>query len=247
MLTERGSTMVGRSLTTRAESARSFLVGALVGALILVAIGTLIPVRADHLSGSCGYTFWSEITKENNNFAEDGTKGEIKVNYPDGGPASDGALVRSVFAFLNADNFAEAGWNWRDCCHSSPRRFWARRDSGQYGEDANDGDGGTRGNYQDYKVDNDHGTTWLAFKDGDQYHSYTFNSLDHGKPLANSEVDKRCDSAEAYFRTLKDKQNNTGNYDAWEDQRQAGLGIDNPCYVVDIISNTAMDVNHSNC
>lgn len=227
------------------RSIKLFCVGFLGAFLSLVGVGSFAPVGAGHTNGTCFSVNWSELTKENKNLVEDGNKGDIKVNYPDGGP-EDG-ITRAVMAWSNNDNYGEVGWNWHVGSHSSPRRFWAREDGGVYGQDANAGDGGTRGNYHDYKIDNTTGTTWVAIKDSNQYHTYTFNSMDRGRPLTLTEVDVKCDPSDSYFRNLRNAQTNFADYEPWSDQREAGIGADNPCYVTDILSNTALDVNHSSC
>lgn len=176
--------------------------GFLLGTLMLIIPGSFQPVEADHANTGCGTAFGSEITKENNDEIEDGNHADILVTYPDGGPVSNGVLVKSLYLWANADNWAEVGWNWRDGIHTSPRRFWARTDGGRYGEDANDGDGGTRGQYSDYKVDNDTGQHFRAFKDQVIYHTYTFDILSEGEVYSNAEVDNSCDSSAASFRNL---------------------------------------------
>ena len=225
--------------------AKSFCVGLFVGAVSLAAVGVRAPVSANHLS-SCVPALWNEIMKENKDLIEDGNHSQIKVNYPDGGPKSpNGALVKSLFIWLNADNWGEVGWNWHDGEHAEPRRFWTRVDAGRLGGDANGGYGGDRGAFPDYKIDNNYGTHWRAYKDGNLYHTYTFLILDQGRPLANSEVNLHCDDAEAHFRKLSDKEANDSPYGPWKDVKYSGIGWDNPCYHVNILSNTAFDVVHT--
>lgn len=160
---------------------------------------------------------------------------------------NNGGLVRSIFIWDNVNNFAEVGWLWYDDVHSSPRRFWFRADAGQLGGDQNDGDGGDRGNFYDWRVDNDRGHHFEAFREGTKYHEYTFDNLDGGRVYANSEVDNACDSAMAEFKDFSDKETNEAPYGPWVDTRRADAFVDSPYFVRCLLSDTAFDVRHENC
>lgn len=174
---------------------------------------------------------------------EDGVSAEVHLGWPDGGPVNNGGLVRMIVAWRNGDNWAEAGWGWRDG-RESEAKYWAVWNDADNYHEVLEGDAGARDSWPFYRLSNDEGSHWRWLHNGNQYHARVFSNLTEVLPWGNDEVDNKCDSAHAEFRELKDKACNNCDFDPWLNTENFQIGTENPCFHVDLLSNTRFEVVH---
>lgn len=118
-------------------------------------------------------------------------------------------------------------------------------DAGSYNE-GTPGDAGSLGLFYTYKLDNPTGTKWKWFREVNQYKQHTFASSSMADVLiwANSEVDNKCDTAEVEFRLTKERTCDGCAYNDWDNPQNYAIGTENPCFHVNIISNTNFEIVH---
>jgi hypothetical protein len=149
-----------------------------------------------------------------------------------------------------AMNDSAAALSYRDGNENAPKRFAAWRDAGVFGL-RKDGSAGDRDEFRGFKADNDTGNHWVFDHVGQQFHQRTFNNLNSDMlPFASSEVDNGCDSAAAHFKDLMDKTCNNCGYNPWLDTEHynpSHICCENPCFMVNLISNDEFTVEHGGC
>ncbi len=162
-----------------------------------------------------------------------------------GGPVDTaGGLVRSLFAERNFDNKAEIGWLWLEGTDNQPTRFWFLRDRTQPHQ-GRSGPTGNLGELHQYRLNNDSGNHWVFRADGQPIKDFTFGDLNSNIfNYANVEVDNSCDSAKAHYANLMDKDCDGCTWKDWSQTQNYPTQFENPCYHVELNSNTEFRVVH---
>ncbi len=202
----------------------------------------LSPVSfADHTRQRCDGTGYNELVRENSVSSENGVHAQIKIGT-EGTP--NFGIVRSIFAHRDANNFVEVGWGWVIANgNTRPTRFWWARDEGVDFKDVTEGFAGNENTFHHYTLNNDAAVHWQFKSDGETLHERTM-AFSNSMMLGNSEVDAICDWAGAEFKDLRDKPCPSCTWYPWVSTENHPSAGENPCFHVNLISDTAFGVAH---
>lgn len=217
-------------------------------ALLLVLLPGVpaVPVLAGHSDNGCGRNKVNQGARDaDGDNGEDGVYAEIRVNYP--GPPAQG-YVKTLFVWLNADNWVEVGWVWVAGMHSSPRAVAAWTDAGTYNDmERVTGSlpyAGDLNTYPEFRVVNLSGKSVTWSRNQQAFYSRTMSYLVQGNAAGNVEAWAPCDSAYAHYRSTHELEEPGAGWSFWDGTVRWRTGQQNPCYHTRVVDNTAWYSEH---
>ena len=220
----------------------------IIGAATLLMLSTWVPPgSASHADNGCspGTHYNQGARDDDGDNGEQGVSAEIRVAYP-GAPAV--GYVRSIFVWLNADNWVEVGWAWVNGRHSSPRTIAAWTDAGTYSDmERVTGSlpyAGDLNTYPAFRVVNRSGTSVTWLRNGQAIFTRTMTYLNRGNAAGNVEAWARCESAYAHYRNTQEQEQEGGSWSPWDSTVRWRVGVQNPCYHTTLVDNTQWYSEH---